>query len=140
MSQQDVEFVRGLYAGAAQMGKDELLAALPALIEQACDPEIEWVEDPRRADARTYRGHEGVLESWQKWLENFDRYSGELEDVRDCGDRVLAIAREEASGEASGAPVTARLYQVMTFRDGKILRYQEFYDERDALEAAGLSE
>jgi len=28
----------------------------------------------------------------------------------------------------------------MTFRDGKILRYQEFYDQGMALEAAGLSE
>jgi ketosteroid isomerase-like protein len=27
---------------------------------------------------------------------------------------------------------------VMTFRDGKILRYQEFYDQGMALEAAGL--
>jgi ketosteroid isomerase-like protein len=29
---------------------------------------------------------------------------------------------------------------VMTFRAGKILRYQEFYDERLALEAAGRRE
>jgi ketosteroid isomerase-like protein len=29
---------------------------------------------------------------------------------------------------------------VMTFREGKVLRYQEFYDETAALEAAGLSE
>ena len=41
---------------------------------QTSDPEIEWVEDPRRADGRVYRGHEGVRESWERWLENFDRY------------------------------------------------------------------
>jgi len=29
---------------------------------------------------------------------------------------------------------------VVTFRDGKILRYREFYDEAEAREAAGLSE
>jgi ketosteroid isomerase-like protein len=29
---------------------------------------------------------------------------------------------------------------VITFRDGKILRYREFYDEVAALEAVGLSE
>jgi hypothetical protein len=29
---------------------------------------------------------------------------------------------------------------VLTFRDGKLHRYQEFYEEADALEAAGLSE
>jgi ketosteroid isomerase-like protein len=29
---------------------------------------------------------------------------------------------------------------VLAFRDGKILRYQEFYDEADAREAAGIPE
>jgi ketosteroid isomerase-like protein len=29
---------------------------------------------------------------------------------------------------------------VFSFRAGKILRYQEFYDEAQALEAVGLSE
>jgi ketosteroid isomerase-like protein len=140
MSQEKVEFVKGLFSGVPEMNRDELLAALPELIRQACDPEIEWIEDPRRADARTYRGHEGVLDSWTQWLEGFDEYGGELEEVRDCGDRVLATMREEGRGQASGATVSARLYMVMTFRDGKILRYQEFYDERLALEAAGLSE
>jgi ketosteroid isomerase-like protein len=46
--------------------------------------------------------------------------------------------REQGRGQASGATVSARVYMVMTFRDSKILRYQEFYDERLALEAAGL--
>jgi ketosteroid isomerase-like protein len=36
--------------------------------------------------------------------------------------------------------VSARIFVVVTFRDGKILRYQEFYDEAQALEAVGLSE
>ena len=29
--------------------------------------------------------------------------------------------------------MSARIYMVVTFRDGKILRYQEFYDEQAAL-------
>jgi hypothetical protein len=53
---------------------------------------------------------------------------------------VLVTMREEGRGRASGATVSARVYMVMTFREGKILRYQEFYDERLALEAAGWRE
>src|SRR6476620_11733723 len=90
--------------------------------------------EPRR------RAHGGVIESWRQWLENFDEWGYELEEVRDCGDRVLATIREEGRGSASGATVSARNYIVMTFRDGKILRYQEFYDQGMALEAAGLRE
>jgi hypothetical protein len=36
------------------MDKDAMLAALPEMIPQICDPEIEWVEDPQRADGRVY--------------------------------------------------------------------------------------
>ena len=138
MSQQNVELVQGLFAGVAGADRQTLLAALPELIAQGCDPEIEWVEHPDRADARIYRGHSGVLESWERWLENFDQYSFEVEEIVDCGDDVLVVGREEARGAASGAPVSLRDYWVMTFRDGKLLRYREFTEERAARQAAGL--
>jgi ketosteroid isomerase-like protein len=140
MSQENVDFVKGIYAVSADSDKQQLLDALPELSRQTCHPEIEWVEDPQRADARTYRGHDGVLESWKQWFEQFDEYDFELQEVVDCGDRVLAVAREHARGATSGAPVSGTLYQVITMTDGKVLRYQEFYDEQMARKAARLSE
>jgi ketosteroid isomerase-like protein len=137
MSQANVDFLRGLFEGAQGLDKEQLLAALPDLIEQMCDPEIEWVEDPGRADGRVYRGHEGVRESFERWLENFEEYDVEVEQISDYGDRVLVAAVERGRGSASGAPVSSRIYTVCTFRADKILRYQEFYDEQQALEAAG---
>ena len=56
-----MEFLRNFLAGPQSLEKEALLAALPQLIPEICDPEIEWVEDPTRADSRTYRGHH-VLE------------------------------------------------------------------------------
>ena len=38
-----------------------------------------------------------------------------------------------------GAVVSSLIYAVLTVRNGKLLRYQEFYDERAAHRAAGLS-
>jgi ketosteroid isomerase-like protein len=140
MSQENVEFLEGLFAGAKEMDKQALLDALPELIAQTCDPEIEWVEDPRRADRRVYRGHEGVRESWERWLENFEEWGFEVERMVDCGDKVLVYAREEGRGSLSGGRVSQRNYIVYTFRDGKVARYEEFYEEQDALEAAGLRE
>jgi ketosteroid isomerase-like protein len=140
MSRENVEFLEGLFAGAAEMDKQALLDALPDLIAQTCDPEIVWVEDPRRADRRVHRGYEGVRESWERWLENFEEYGFEVERMLDCGDRVLVIAREEGRGSLSGATISQRIYVVYTFRSGKIARYEEFYEEQEALEAAGLRE
>jgi ketosteroid isomerase-like protein len=140
MSQENVEIMEGLMAGVAGMDKQTMLAALPELIAQICDPEIEWVEDPNRADHRVYRGHEAVRESWTRWLELWEEYELEAERFVDCGDDVLIVARERARGLTSGATVGARNYAVVTIRNGKITLYREFYEEQRALEAAGLAE
>jgi ketosteroid isomerase-like protein len=44
------------------------------------------------------------------------------------------------AGREARATVSGRIFIVMSFRNGKVLRYREFYDEAAALEAAGLSE
>jgi len=59
MSQENVDFLSDLFTTVETLDKDELLAALPSFVEGTCDPEIEWVEDPERADGRVYRGHDG---------------------------------------------------------------------------------
>jgi ketosteroid isomerase-like protein len=138
MSQENVEFVKGLFAAASDMDKEALLSALPELIAQTCDPEIEWFEDPQRADGGVYRGHDGVRESWERWLDQWDEYGGEAERFIDCGDDVLVYAREHGRGARSGVTVSGRIFIVVTFRNGKVLRYREFYDEAAALEAVGL--
>jgi ketosteroid isomerase-like protein len=140
MSRENVEFLTGLFQGAESADKEALLEALPEAIKETCDSEIEWVEDPQRADGRVYRGHDGVRESFERWLENFDEWGFEVERISDHGDRVLVVAVEHGRGSVSEAEVSARNYMVFTFRAGKILRYQEFYDEAQALEAVGLSE
>jgi ketosteroid isomerase-like protein len=138
MSQENVEFVEGLLAGVGNADKQALLAALPGLIAQACAPDVEWVEDPQRPDSRVFRGHAGVQESFERWLEQWDEYGFEVDRLIDAREGVLVVAREKARGKTSGARITARIYSIFTFREGKIARYQEFYDERAAIEAAGL--
>ena len=140
MSQQNVDLIRRMYRVGEAMSLDDLLAALPELIPQFADPEIEWIESPSRIDRRTYRGYEGVREAMQHWLEDFEQYSYEPQEVVDCGDDVLVIAREQGQGAASGVPVTAESYQLFTIRDGKVLRFRGFSDRASALEAAGLRE
>src|SRR5512133_591896 len=137
MSQENVEFVKAFFGAGQQMDMEALLPALPELIAQTCDPEIEWYEDPQRADARVYRGHSGVRESFERWFEQWDEYGMEAERFVDCGDDVLVVAHEHGRGAISGAEVSARIFIVITFRNGKVLRYREFYDEAAALEAVG---
>ena len=45
MSQANLELVEGVFAGTAGMDRQALLTALPEIIVQMCDPDIEWVEE-----------------------------------------------------------------------------------------------
>ena len=138
MSEQNVEFVKGLFAATAPTNKDEFLAALPQLIAQACHPDVEWVEASERFDSQTYHGHEGVRQSLERWLDAWDEYGVEPDRLVDCGDDVFVAFREIARGQKSGANITLRNYAVFTMREGKLARYQEFLDEQPALKAVGL--
>ena len=58
----------------------------------------------------------------------------------DCGgDEVLVVGVEVGRGAISGVEVRSVSYELLTIRDGKIVRFREFHEESDALEAAGLS-
>ena len=50
------------------------------------------------------------------------------------------VAAEVGRGARSGAEVRSVNYELLTIRDGMIVRIREFYNTGDALEAAGLSE
>jgi ketosteroid isomerase-like protein len=140
VSQQNLDFVRNVFGGVESMDRDALLGALPELIRQLADPAIEWIEDPTRADSRTYRGHDGVLASWRRWLEQWEDYGWEAERFVDCGDDVFVAARETGSGSSSGATVSSSIFIVITIREEKVLRWREYYNEASALQAVGLAE
>ena len=132
MSEHNVAIVRAIFEGDSAMSKEAILAALPEAIPALFHPDAEWVEAPERVDSRTYRGHDGIRESFENWLEHWDDYRMTAERFEDHGDHVLIVAHESGEGHGSGASTDATIYAVMTFRDGKASRYREFYDEAAA--------
>ena len=56
------------------------------------------------------------------------------------GDRVVVTVRFRARGRGSGIEVDARLYDLFTLRDGKIVRMDQFAEQSEALEAVGQRE
>ncbi len=135
MSQENVEITTRFYEPATSKG--DLLRLMPRTMA-LCHPDVEWTA---REDGQTYRGREGVREELERFLESFDDYRYEIQRIVDCGgDEVLVVGLEVATGAASGAEVRSLNYELITIKDGLILRFREFYDEGEALEAAGLKE
>jgi ketosteroid isomerase-like protein len=137
LSQENVELAARWYALWATRNKAELLANIPSAME-LCHPEVEWTQ---RADGRTVRGREAVGEALERWLDSFDEYSFEVLRIFDVGfDEALVVGLEVGRGAISGAEVRSLTHELLTFRDGRIVRFRDFHDDRDALEAAGLLE
>jgi len=56
------------------------------------------------------------------------------------GDRIFAWVRFVGHGAGSGIPIDMELAHVWTLRTGRAAWVEEFFDRREGLEAAGLSE
>jgi ketosteroid isomerase-like protein len=133
MSQENVELAARFYEPTGS--KAEFLAAMPRSME-FCHPEVEWTP---REERRTYRGRQGFRKALEGWLESFEDYRFEVQRIVDGGgNHVLVVGLEVGRGARSGAEVRSINYELLTIRDGMIVRFREFYDEGEALEAAGL--
>jgi len=135
MSQENVEaFKRGSDA-ANRRDIEALLAVI--------DPEVEW--HPAMAallggEATIYRGHEGVREWLRDQQEAFAESRIDYSEIRDLGERVVAIGRLRARGKESGAETESPVAWVVVFRNGKVIQAKAYLDPEEALEAAGLRE
>ena len=103
-------------------------------------PDVEWVL-PERQSFDSGRGREAVLRFWRGLDETFDELRLiPLEHV-DRGDRVATRLRHFARGKESGLALEQELYhQVVTFRDGLMVRIEYFGSWPEALDAAGVDE
>jgi ketosteroid isomerase-like protein len=136
MSQENVEaFKRAVDAGNRGDVEAGLLKEL--------DPEVEWhpvLLTSLEAEATVYRGHDGVREWFRTMSETFSERHIDVDEVRDLGDRLIAIGRARMRGEASGAVTESPIAYLVDFSNAKATRVQSYLDPQEALEASGLSE
>jgi ketosteroid isomerase-like protein len=132
VSEENVAIVRAMFDTGAMTNKEEILKVLPEAIPVLFHRDAEWIEAPERVDSKTYRGHVGIRDSFERWLEDWDEYRIEADRFEDHGDHVLVVSREFGKGHGSGASTEAMVFSLFTFRDGKVSHYREFYDEAAA--------
>jgi uncharacterized protein len=104
------------------------------------DPAVEFHENPRLPEAGIYRGQEEIEGYFRRFLDSFEEYRFEIEEIFDAGDQVVAFNRQSGRGKGSGAEVEMRNAWVFALRGGKIVRITPYWDRAEALEAVGLRE
>jgi ketosteroid isomerase-like protein len=111
VSSENVAVVRAIFEGGASTSKEAMLAALPQVVPVLFHPDAEWIEAPERVDSRTYRGHDGIRQSFEHWLEQWEEYRVTAERFEDYGDQVLVVVHESGEGHGSGASTKRRSTQ-----------------------------
>ena len=132
MSQENVERLRAFFE--TWTGPEE--ADLSVL-----DPDVVFEDDilPDHA-GESYRGREGVARSIRTWLEAYEQFTIDLEQIVGSGDRLISIHRFRGAGRHTGIEHELRYAYLWTFRDGNVIHVRTFRDPAEALEAVGLRE
>jgi ketosteroid isomerase-like protein len=90
---------------------------------------------------RVYQGRAAALEAMKDWVESFEDFRAETEELVDAGDKVVAVIRESGRMRGSATRIDAPFTAVFTFDEqSRIARLDWFTDRAEALEAVGLSE
>ena len=134
MSQENVEIVRTTLDAFAAGDRDRMLASI--------DPEVVIDGSRRVLNPATYVGVDGVRQMLADMDETWEDLRIEQREFIDAGDRVAVIGRLMGKGKGSGVEVERPVNgQVWTVRNGRIVRFEFGFTDRDAtLEAVGLRE
>jgi SnoaL-like domain len=100
-------------------------------------PSVEFL--PPDMDA-VYHGHEGYRQFWRQWLDAFEDIRWDPEEIVDFGEKALVTTQQSGHGSGSGVAVSQPVFQLFTFRQGLVIRQEDFASRSKALEAAGLRE
>jgi ketosteroid isomerase-like protein len=127
--------IRQAYAAANRRDFDLVLAGW--------DPESEYrpSSDLTPPDVEpVFHGHDGMRQLWRYWLDAFQDIRWDPGEILDLGQKVLVTTEQRGHGSGSGVAVSEPVFQLFTFREGLVVRQEDFLDRATALEAAALRE
>ena len=131
MSQENVDRIR---EGIEAMNRRDIEGVLRLM-----DPKIRF-EHRLAALQGNFVGLDGVRGWFADLVENFHAWQIDCSDIRDLGDRVLALGTMKATGTESRVETELPITIVARIKDGRITHFPDFGDRAKALEAAGLRE
>ena len=102
------------------------------------DPLVEWVL-PDRQSADSCIGPARIRKFWEQIDEHMEELQLVPQEHVDAGERVATRLRHRGRGRESGIELDQELYhQVITFREGRMVRIEYFAEWDEALAAVGV--
>ena len=103
-------------------------------------PDFELTPAREYPEWRVCRGRDEVAEFMRSWLEDFDQWDLEVEELTDAGNgRVVAVMRQWGTGHGSSTPVELRLGVVVVVEAGQATAMSLYADLAEAEAVASSS-
>ena len=150
MSEQSLALVRGLYEGSppdwvAAFADDEFMTGWESVLETVLDPDFElrWIVDGTHVGVSeldgTYRGIEGFKLAYGNWLQTWETYRVELDELIDMGEQVVALSQWGGRTKTGGVELLQAGADLWTLRGGRVSNLDSYMDRDRALAVTGLS-
>jgi ketosteroid isomerase-like protein len=99
-------------------------------------PQVRWDERASRTDGDLVWGHDNVQRAMRRYLDGWEDYRFELEDLAEVGPgTVVGICRERGKPE-DATPVDRRFGGLWVVEGGKITSWATYLTPREAVRAA----
>src|SRR5690242_6476810 len=122
MSQDNVKFV---HDGYVRFNAGEPLAPL---VPQYYHADAEYHVAREDPDSAVYRGIAAITKQMESWIEAYPDLKLEPSNIKANGDQVFVWVRFAGHGAESALPIEMEVAHVITIRDGKFARVEEYYD------------
>lgn len=100
------------------------------------DPLIRWDERASRPDGDLVWGHDDVQRAMRRYLDSWEGYRFDLEDVAEVGPgKVVGICRERGTPK-DGSPVDRRFGGLWVVEHSKIVSWATYLTPKEAVRAA----
>jgi len=130
MSTENVEFVRAAYDWGNRKRELDLADVI--------HPDFEWHTRADLPDAGVRKGYEGMVRLRAEWVEAFEDFHVELDELIDAGNCVIVVSRLCGRPRDGKQELDLRETQVWKLRDGKAVEVRAYLTRADALKAVGL--
>lgn len=142
MASANVEIVRRVFAVFERFEGDSRRAILSEGAAEVFDPDVALarIGDEFGDLAGEWRGLAEARAALLEFWDEFEDMRTEAERFIDLGDRVLVLIKQTGRGRRSGVVVEHDAANLVVLRDGKIIRWEGYWDRATGMRAAGLDE
>jgi len=117
----------------------QMVDLIEELLRSRAHADFETLMVPQEGPPLVYDGIDGFREAWTDWLEPWEEFRFEIEDLIPVDDMLVLLVRQVATTKRGGVEIATDSGTIWWVVDEQLRRASFYLDRRAMLKAAGLA-